>query len=143
MPTYEFRCPSGHSFERFYRKIAGAATELECPVCGKVAARQLSGGAGLVFKGSGFYLTDYGRNAHRKEGGTGRPSEKSGGEPSSDAKSSESTGDSKAAESKSEASTSSGDSKRAESSGGASSEKPSTKADSSGTTPPKKPGSSD
>src|SRR5678809_911573 len=66
MPTYEFRCPSGHSFERFYRKIADAATELECPVCGKMATRQLSGGAGLVFKGSGFYLTDYGKNAHRR-----------------------------------------------------------------------------
>ncbi len=67
MPTYEFRCPSGHSFERFYRKMADAVTELECPECGKIAARQLSGGAGLVFKGSGFYLTDYGRNAHRNE----------------------------------------------------------------------------
>src|SRR5690242_13259036 len=79
MPTYEFRCPSGHSFERFYRKIADAATELECPVCGKVATRQLSGGAGLLFKGSGFYLTDYGRNAHRKDdGGSAAPGEKTG-----------------------------------------------------------------
>src|ERR1041385_848138 len=79
MPTYEFRCPSGHSFERFYRKIADAATELECPVCGKVATRQLSGGAGLLFKGSGFYLTDYGRNAHRKDdGGSAAPAEKAG-----------------------------------------------------------------
>lgn len=88
MPTYEFRCPSGHSFERFYRKIADAATELECPVCGQVATRQLSGGAGLLFKGSGFYLTDYGRNAHRKDGAAhGTGSQKS--------ESSESTGESK------------------------------------------------
>jgi putative FmdB family regulatory protein len=143
MPTYEFRCPSGHSFERFYRKIGDAVSELECPVCGQVAVRQLSGGAGLVFKGSGFYLTDYGRNAHRKEGiGTGRPSEKSGGgESSSDAKG-ESKSDAKAGESKSE-SASSGDSKRAESSsGGGSGEKSSGKSDAPSESPPKKPGSS-
>jgi putative FmdB family regulatory protein len=66
MPTYEFRCPDGHEFERFYRKISDAVAELPCPECGKPAARQLSGGAGLLFKGSGFYLTDYGKNAHRK-----------------------------------------------------------------------------
>ena len=72
MPTYEFRCPDGHTFDRFYRKISDAVAELECPVCGKLATRQLSGGAGLVFKGSGFYLTDYGKNAHR-ESGTRKP----------------------------------------------------------------------
>src|SRR5215471_2865935 len=99
MPTYEFRCPSGHNFERFYRKIADAATELECPVCGKIAVRQLSGGAGLLFKGSGFYLTDYGRNAHRN-GGQGKPSEKASAESSGEAKS-ESKTESKSTESKS------------------------------------------
>jgi putative FmdB family regulatory protein len=65
MPTYEFRCPNGHGFDRFYKTISAAPTELPCPECGLVAARQLSGGAGFVFKGSGFYLTDYGKNAHR------------------------------------------------------------------------------
>src|SRR5690242_15318522 len=101
MPTYEFRCPSGHSFERFYRKIADAVTELECPVCGKPATRQLSGGAGLVFKGSGFYLTDYGKNAHRKPG----PDGGSSGESKSDSGGGESKSaspDKPAAESKSE-----------------------------------------
>lgn len=66
MPTYEFRCPSGHDFERFYKTMSAAPSEAECPECGAIASRQLSGGAGLVFKGSGFYLTDYGKNAHRK-----------------------------------------------------------------------------
>ena len=66
MPTYEFRCPNGHEFEQFYRTITGAPTELPCPECGALATRKLSGGAGLLFKGSGFYLTDYGKNAHRK-----------------------------------------------------------------------------
>ena len=68
MPTYDYRCPNGHDFERFVRKISEAVSELECPVCGATASRRVSGGAGLVFKGSGFYLTDYGKNAHRKGG---------------------------------------------------------------------------
>jgi putative FmdB family regulatory protein len=66
MPTYEFRCPDGHEFEKFYRSISGAESEAVCPVCGKVAERFMSA-AGFAFKGSGFYLTDYGKNAHRGE----------------------------------------------------------------------------
>jgi putative FmdB family regulatory protein len=68
MPTYEFRCPAGHDFERFYRKISDSVAELPCPECGDTAVRRMSGGAGLMFKGSGFYLTDYGKNAHRTGG---------------------------------------------------------------------------
>ena len=64
MPTYEYRCPEGHDFEKFFRTISSAAPTLPCPKCGAEAERQLSGGAGLMFKGSGFYLTDYGKNAH-------------------------------------------------------------------------------
>ncbi|HXT15811.1 MAG TPA: zinc ribbon domain-containing protein [Gemmatimonadaceae bacterium] len=114
MPTYEYRCPEGHEFERFFRKISDAATEVACPECGKIAERRMSAGAGLVFKGSGFYLTDYGKNAHRK-GGDAQPSSKSdssGGDSASESKSdsksegkSESKGEakseSKSAESKS------------------------------------------
>ena len=68
MPTYDYCCPNGHDFEQFYRKISDATAELACPVCGAIAIRKVSGGAGLVFKGSGFYLTDYGKNAHRTSG---------------------------------------------------------------------------
>jgi putative FmdB family regulatory protein len=68
MPTYEFRCPKGHEFEKFYRSISGAPLEVACPTCGLIAERQMSGGAGLVFKGSGFYITDYG-----KDGKKGQP----------------------------------------------------------------------
>ena len=75
MPTYEFRCPAGHDFERFFKTMSAAPSEVDCPECGAVASRQLSGGGGLLFKGSGFYLTDYGKNAHRKSG----PDAKSGG----------------------------------------------------------------
>jgi putative FmdB family regulatory protein len=71
MPTYEFRCPNGHEFECFYRKISDAPAEQACPECGAIAERRLSAGAGLLFKGSGFYLTDYGKNAHRKGGPSG------------------------------------------------------------------------
>jgi putative FmdB family regulatory protein len=69
MPTYEFRCPDGHTFERFFRTISSGEAEAACPECGKTATRQMSAGAGLLFKGSGFYLTDYGKNAHRGESG--------------------------------------------------------------------------
>jgi putative FmdB family regulatory protein len=74
MPTYDYRCPEGHETERFFRKISDATSEIECPVCAKPAIRKVSGGAGLLFKGSGFYLTDYGKNAHRRSG----PDSKSG-----------------------------------------------------------------
>src|SRR4051812_43814023 len=73
MPTYEYRCPNRHEFERFFRKISDAPSEVHCPECGEVAERKMSAGAGLLFKGSGFYLTDYGRNAHR-----GGPAERAG-----------------------------------------------------------------
>jgi putative FmdB family regulatory protein len=70
MPTYEFRCPLGHEFERFYRSIGTAEAQTACPECGQLAARQMSAGAGLHFKGSGFYLTDYGKDAHKKKAPT-------------------------------------------------------------------------
>ena len=66
MPLYEFRCPQGHDFEKFYRSIGSAVAEEKCPECGAVAARLMST-AGLVFKGSGFYITDYGKDGKKAE----------------------------------------------------------------------------
>ena len=66
MPLYEFRCPNGHDFEIFFRSIGTASSEAECPVCGAVAERLMST-AGLVFKGSGFYITDYGKDGKKAE----------------------------------------------------------------------------
>lgn len=77
MPTYEYRCPEGHEFEKFFRTISAAEPIVACPTCGREAVRQMSAGAGLMFKGSGFYLTDYGKNAHAK--GSTKPPAKSEG----------------------------------------------------------------
>jgi putative FmdB family regulatory protein len=60
MPTYEYQCPDGHVFEKFQKMTD--KPRAKCPVCGKLATRKISGGAGLVFKGSGFYITDYGKD---------------------------------------------------------------------------------
>src|SRR6476661_8117962 len=72
MPTYEFRCPRGHEFEKLYRTISGAEAQAACPECGELAERIMSP-AGFAFKGSGFYLTDYGKNAHREKGSAPKP----------------------------------------------------------------------
>lgn len=77
MPTYEFACPAGHQFTRFYRKMSDAASELPCPECGQTSTRKISGGAGLLFKGSGFYITDYGKDG--KKGAAPAAASESGG----------------------------------------------------------------
>lgn len=67
MPTYEYRCPAGHEFEKFVQKMSDAQSELPCPSCGVVAGRRLSAGGGLLFKGSGFYITDYGKDGKKDQ----------------------------------------------------------------------------
>jgi len=59
MPTYEYACQKcGHEFEHF--QSMSAASLRKCPKCGKSSLKRLVGaGAGLIFKGSGFYITDY------------------------------------------------------------------------------------
>jgi putative FmdB family regulatory protein len=65
MPTYEYRCRScGEEFEKFQRMSDEPVAE--CPACGTAAERRLSGGAGLIFKGSGFYITDYRGDGYKK-----------------------------------------------------------------------------
>ena len=75
MPTYDFRCTNGHSFERFFGRISEAPTEVQCPECGAMGTRQISGGAGLIFKGSGFYITDYGKDGKKDQRSRGGSSE--------------------------------------------------------------------
>jgi putative FmdB family regulatory protein len=64
MPTYEYRCSKGHHFELFQR-ISEEPVKT-CPECGAPAERLLSSGAGLIFKGSGFYVTDYRSDTYKK-----------------------------------------------------------------------------
>src|SRR2546423_12532982 len=66
MPTYEYKCPNGHLFEKTFPRIT-SKRHAKCPVCGKRAERLISGGAGVHFKGSGFYATDYRRPAGTTE----------------------------------------------------------------------------
>ena len=68
MPTYHYICPQcGHDYEKLQK--FSDTNRTKCPGCGTEGERQISGGAGVVFKGSGFYETDY------KRAGEKRPSE--------------------------------------------------------------------
>jgi len=60
MPTYQYQCAAGHAFEAV-QKMSDKPLR-KCPTCGAKAERTVSGGAGLIFKGSGFYITDYGKD---------------------------------------------------------------------------------
>ena len=65
MPTYDYECGAcGHEFEKFQSITAPAVRK--CPQCKKLKVRRLIGtGAGVIFKGSGFYTTDYKNNSHK------------------------------------------------------------------------------
>jgi putative FmdB family regulatory protein len=91
MPTYEYQCPAGHGFELFQKM--SEKPRAKCPVCGKPAMRKISGGAGLVFKGSGFYITDYGKDG---KGPRKDPSEKADTGAAKDKPAAESKADSSA-----------------------------------------------
>lgn len=82
MPTYDYRCPNGHHFEVFQR--ISASPSANCPDCGEASERLISGGAGFIFKGEGFYITDYRSEDYKKkassEGSEGaNPSESKSG----------------------------------------------------------------
>lgn len=66
MPTYDYVCDAcEHEFELF--QSITAEPEKKCPECGKRKLRRLIGpGAALVFKGSGFYKTDYRSDSYKK-----------------------------------------------------------------------------
>ena len=82
MPTYEYKCEAcGHTFERF--QSITAAPIKRCPECGKSKVRRLIGtGAGLIFKGSGFYITDYRDGSYKEKA----KAEAGGGESKNDSK---------------------------------------------------------
>ena len=66
MPTYDYRCRAcGRDFEVFQRMSDKPGAS--CPDCGQAAERLISGGAGFLFKGDGFYITDYRSEDYRKQ----------------------------------------------------------------------------
>jgi len=79
MPTYEYQCEKcGHRFEKFQSMTASVLRK--CPKCGKSSLKRLIGtGAGVIFKGSGFYQTDYRSDSYKqalkKESDTGSKKE--------------------------------------------------------------------
>ncbi len=70
MPTYEYACDAcEHKWEEF-QSIKAPATQ-KCPECGKKKARRLiSAGGGFLFKGTGFYITDYRSDSYKKSAET-------------------------------------------------------------------------
>jgi len=76
MPTYEYQCEAcGHRFDRF-QNMSDSPIKV-CPECGGDVRRLIGTGAGILFKGSGFYATDYGSSsnsvASRPSCGRNRP----------------------------------------------------------------------
>ena len=65
MPTYDYECRScHHRFERVQPMTAKRTAA--CPKCKRPAQRLISGGGGLIFKGSGFYITDHRSSSYKK-----------------------------------------------------------------------------
>lgn len=58
MPTYDYKCiKCGNTFEQFHG--INERPQVVCPKCGSIAQKQISLHSGLIFRGSGFYITDY------------------------------------------------------------------------------------
>ena len=106
MPTYEYRCDTGHSFDVLQSMAEDSLTE--CQVCGAPARRILRAPA-VHFKGSGFYTTDYARK------GAGKESNGSAGDGSKDSKSETKSSDSSSKSSDSKGSGDSGSSSKSDS----------------------------
>ena len=72
MPTYEYECSScQYLFEAFQGISEEPLTE--CPRCGGPVKRKISGGSGLLFKGKGFYITDYRSENYKKKASLEKP----------------------------------------------------------------------
>jgi putative FmdB family regulatory protein len=81
VPTYEYRCPNGHLFERF-QSMSAAAPE-KCDICGAAPVELVLYPVAVHYKGSGFYSTDYGKGKAKKDkdGGGESKTEKSESKP--------------------------------------------------------------
>jgi putative FmdB family regulatory protein len=93
MPTYDYECDAcGHKFELF--QGINDKVQRKCPKCGKLKLRRLIGAGGaIMFKGSGFYKTDYRSESYKSKAAADKPASSDGGsseKKSSDAKPAES-----------------------------------------------------
>jgi len=86
MPTYEYICDHcEHRFELFQQMTD--PVKRKCPECGRLALRRLVGaGAGVIFRGNGFYQTDYRSDSYRKAAAAEKKSADKGSEKKKDAK---------------------------------------------------------
>jgi len=65
MPTYDYKCPEcSVKFEKFHG--ISESPDVKCPKCGTSSTKQIGGGAGIMFKGSGFYVNDYKSSSSEK-----------------------------------------------------------------------------
>ncbi|MBI3885647.1 MAG: zinc ribbon domain-containing protein [Opitutae bacterium] len=82
MPTYEYECPKCREEFEVFQSMKAAPLKT-CPKCGKAGVkRKIGGGAGLIFKGSGFYITDY----KKKDGAPAPAAESKPAAPAAEAK---------------------------------------------------------
>ena len=65
MPTYDYFCEKCQNTFEYFQSMSDSALE-KCPKCNNKIRRLISGGSGLIFKGSGFYLTDYAQKKENK-----------------------------------------------------------------------------
>ena len=65
MPTYDYFCEKCQNTFEYFQSMSDSALE-KCPKCNNRVRRLISGGSGLIFKGSGFYLTDYAQKKENK-----------------------------------------------------------------------------
>ena len=93
MPTYDYECDAcGHAFELF--QGINDPLKRKCPKCAKPKLRRLFGiGAAVVFKGSGFYETDYRSESYKKAAAKDKKSSEGGGEKSEKSEKPKSDGD--------------------------------------------------
>jgi putative FmdB family regulatory protein len=77
VPIYEYKCPKGHVFEVFQR-IEDPPPEV-CEACGEGPLQRVLHPVAVHFKGSGFYATDYGRGARKKDVDGDKPATKDTG----------------------------------------------------------------
>jgi len=91
MPTYQYRCDNcGHEFEEFQSMTEDPIDV--CPKCQAKPRRLITGGAGLIFKGSGFYITDYRSAKYKADRSRDNSSATSSSSSSDSSKSSKSSG---------------------------------------------------